>query len=147
VSTIVTVPASLASPLRSSLHNVLSESAQEVAAVADHADREQHPERYREPINRFKRTCALLDLTGWSNPVQPAALQINLEEHGAALNDVLEMALLLADIDMEQLDSAGDARAARRAPSNREATIARALALHEFAAAVRDVVIPLGEGG
>lgn len=143
MSTTVTVPADLASPLRNSLHNVLSESAKEIADVADQADREQHPERYHEPINRFTRTCALLDLAGWSNPDQPTALQINLHEHGPALSDALEMALLLADTDIEQLDSTADTRAARHAPPNRETTIARTLALHEFTAAVQDTLTTL----
>jgi hypothetical protein len=147
VSPIVTVPANLSSQLRNSLHNVLSESAKEIAAVADGAGREEHPERYRQPITRFKRTCALLDLVGWTTPNQPAAVQINLHEHGPALADALEMALLLADTDIEQLDRTADARAARRAPSNREATIARALALHEFTAAVQDTLTTLDGRG
>jgi hypothetical protein len=57
------------------------------------------------------------------------------------------MALLLTDTDIEQLDPTADARAARHEPSNRETTIARALALHEFTAAVQDTLTTLDGRG
>jgi hypothetical protein len=143
LSSIVTVPANLTSDVRNGLHNVLSEAATEVAAVADHRDRDTHPEWYARPVARFKRTCALLDLVGWSNPVPAAAAPIDVGAHHQALCDALDMALNLADGEIEQLETVDAARAARHESSIREITIKRVLALHEFASAVREAVSAL----
>lgn len=139
MTTIVTVPANLVGDLRNGLHNVLSETATEVSGVADRAGREMHPEWYEKPIERFKDTCALLDLTGWSAPRQLTAVQIDLREHRRALIDALEMALLLTDVDLEQIEAVDAARAARHEPPAREATITRVLALREFATTVSEM--------
>ncbi len=136
--TFVTVPANLTSPVRSAAQNALSQAAQEVSEAVD--SRGRRSGWYEKPVESFKRICALLDVMGWDDPAQPAALQIERHEHRRALAATLEMALLLSDAEVEQIESDDAARAKKREPSKREDTIRRALAIHTFADAVSEVL-------
>jgi hypothetical protein len=146
----VAVPDNVVEQLRDALHNVLSEAAQRVSEVADHANRDRQIECYEKPIERFRCTCKLLDVIGWDGRKHRAATQIDLQEHHGALLDGLEMARGLADDELGQIEAVDAGRAARREPPVRETTISRLLALHEFADVAEHAVAILlerSEGG
>jgi DNA-binding NarL/FixJ family response regulator len=139
ISGVVTVPADLVGQLRNGLHNVLSVAASEVSSVADRANRERHPEWYDQPLERFTRTCALLDAMGWGDSEQPVAAQINFGEHRLALIDALDVAHLLADAELEEIDAVDAQRLARGEAPKRAATLEWFRRLHVFAAGVQQL--------
>jgi DNA-binding CsgD family transcriptional regulator len=139
LSSVVTVPADLVGQLRSGLHNVLSVAASEVSGVADRANRERHPEWYDQPLDRFMRTCALLDAMGWGDSEQPVAVQINFDEHRLALIDALDVAHLLVDAELEEVEAVDAQRLARGEAPKRAATLKWFRRLHAFAAGVQQL--------
>lgn len=145
--TIVTIPANLTPQLRNGVHHALGDAAKEVSTVAEHTDRPSHPELYEQPVARFKQTCELLDFIGWGNPAEPAAIQVDLREHHAALTDALDMAVRLADIEVDEIEARDAARAQRHEPPLRETTIARALALHELNSTIIDIAASIDTRG
>jgi hypothetical protein len=143
VNTIVTIPANLTPQFRNGVHHALGDAAKEVTTVAEHTGRPSHPEFYEQPVARFKQTCELLDLIGWGNPAEPAAIHIDLREHHAALTDALDMTVRLADIEVADIE-------ARQAPTRsrlRETTIARALELHELNSNIIDIAASMDTQG
>lgn len=78
---VITVPADMASELRNGLHSVLGEGAEGISATTELSGRERHPEWYSEHRERCERTSAVLDLIGWGEPKQPAAITIDLRQH------------------------------------------------------------------
>jgi hypothetical protein len=137
---IITVPAELVGELRHGLHTVLGNAAEGVSQTTEQFGREHHPEWYAEHRERFERTWALLDLIGWREPKQPAAVQINLHEHGQAVGEALDARLPVAADDLEEADAVDAERAAQGKPPKRETTTNRVVALREFAASVKDLV-------
>lgn len=139
MSTIVTVPAEIVNPLRNAARHLLSQTGQNIAAIASTPSREIEAERYHEHLEHLKHTYALLDLIGWNTTPRPTALQIALREHKWSLISALEVMLVIADGELHDLEAVETRRAMRNKPSIREATIAHAHAQHEFAAAVKEL--------
>jgi hypothetical protein len=139
MQSLVTIPANLTPQLRNGVHHVLGDAAKEVSTVVEHTGRPSHPELYTKPVARFKQTCELLDLIGWGNPPEPAAIHLDLREHHAALRDALDVTVRLADIEVDEIEDRDAARALRHEPSLRESIIARALALHELNSTIIDI--------
>jgi hypothetical protein len=137
---IITVPAEMVGELRNGLHTVLGDAAQGVSQVTDRPDRERHPEWYVEHRERFERAWALLDLVGWGEPKQPAALRIDLRQHHHAVTEALGVRLQVGADDLKEAGAVDVERAADGEPSKREATIRRVHTLREFAAAVKDLM-------
>ena len=137
---IITVPAELVGELRHGLHTVLGNAAEGVSQITERSGREHHPEWYAEQRERFERTWALLDLIGWREPKQPAAVRINLCEHHRAVSEALDVRLTVAADDLEEADAVDAERAEQGKLPMREATTSRVLALREFASSVEDLV-------
>jgi hypothetical protein len=140
---IITVPAEMVSELRHGLHTVLGDAAQGVSRTTEQYGREGHPEWYAEHRERFERTWVLLDLIGWGEPKQPAAVRIDLRQHRRAASEALDVRLLVAEDDLEEADLVDAERAEHGEPSKREATTGRVVALREFAASVKDLLARL----
>lgn len=136
---LITVPAGMLGELRNGLHTVLGDAAQGISQVTDAGGRERHPEWYAEHRERFERTWALLDLIGWSEPKHPSALRLDLQRHGEAMIEALDVRLLVAEDDLKEADAVDTERAERGEPPKRQQTIERAEAVREFAAAVKDI--------
>jgi hypothetical protein len=133
---IITVPARLVGVLRSGLHSEIGNAAKAIAQVAGRAGREQHPESYRETLERLDRTRALLDLIGWSATGPAVAVRVELPAHRETMLDGLAVAMVIGDGDLEEAARVDAERAARGEAPIREATTQRVLALCEFRAAV-----------
>jgi hypothetical protein len=136
---IITVPAEMAGELRNGLHSVIGEAADGISATTELSGRERHPEWYAEHRDRFERTRTLLDLIGWGEPEQPAAIRIDLHQHRRAVDEALDVRLLVAADDLKEADLVDTERAEQGEPPKREATTKRVFALREFAAAVKDL--------
>lgn len=141
----ITVPAQLVGPLRSGLHSEVGTAAETIAQVVDEADREQHPEWYREPLEQLDRARALLDLIGWSTTDQAKEVLVDLREHHGALSEALRVAMIVGDADLEEAEAVDAERATRSDTPEREATTRRVLALREFVAFVEARADELGE--
>jgi hypothetical protein len=135
-TTILTVPAEMAEHLRSGLHSGIGDAAETIAQIASEAGREQHPEWYREPLARFDRVRALLDVIGWSATDPAVEVSVDLCEHRQAVLDALGVAMIVGDADLKEAESVGTAKG--------KATIRRVLALGEFVVAVEAKANPLG---
>jgi hypothetical protein len=62
--TTITIPARIVRVLRESLHSQLGMAAEDIGQ-ASHEGGRRCPHLYAEPVERFDRTRALLDLMGW----------------------------------------------------------------------------------
>jgi hypothetical protein len=145
MSIMLTVPAEMAEHLRSGLHSGIGDAAETIAQVVVEAGREQHPERYREPLEHFDRVRALLDLIGWSALDPAVEVRVDLREHRQAVLDALRVAMLVSDADLEEAERVDAERAKRDEPSKRETTIRHVHALREFVASVEAQVDALPE--
>lgn len=132
----ITVPAQLVGVLRDGLHSEIGNAAEAFAQAADQADREQHPDSYREPLERLDRTRALLDLIGWSTTDPTVAVRVDLREHREAVLGALDVALIVGDADLEDAERVDAERATRGQAPIRAATTRRVFALREFRAAI-----------
>lgn len=132
----ITVPAQLVGVLRNGLHSEIGNAAESLAQVAGQADREQHPEWYREPIEYLDRTRALLDLIGWSATSPSDEVRVDLREHRETVLDGLDVAMIVGEADLKEAEKVDVERAARGEEPIHEATTQRVFALREFRAAV-----------
>ncbi len=132
------VPAELVGNLRDGLHAALSFAAEEVTSVIFEPERSL--EMYREPLARFDRVRALLDVIGWDREPDPAEARFDLREHLHATLDALEKEIDVASDRVKEAATVDAERAKRGEPPKREETIRRVLALREFAATVRAYV-------
>jgi hypothetical protein len=137
MTTMMTVPAEMVEHLRSGLHSGIGDAAETIAQVVGEPGREQHPEWYRESLAHFDRVRTLLDTIGWGATDPAAEVSVDLREHRHAVLDALGVAMIVADADLKAAETVSTA--------NGKATIRRALALGEFAAAVEAQAGALGE--
>jgi hypothetical protein len=122
--------------LREGLHAAIGAAAEAISQVVAQAGRERHPERYREPLDRFDQARALLDLVGWRETGAPTEVRVDLREHRRALLDALGVEMIVAEDDQREAVTLDAERAARGEPPQREATARRVRALRELAASV-----------
>jgi hypothetical protein len=145
MSQILAVPAEMVGHLRNGLHSSIGDAVQDIAHVVDMPDREQHPERYREPLEHFDQVRALLDLIGWGETDPPVEVSVDLHEHRRALTDALQIVLLVGNDNVGEAGTVDAGRARRGEPPKREATTRSVLALREFVAAVEAQTDDLAE--
>jgi hypothetical protein len=136
MSTIITVPAEIVSQVRIGLPNVLHDAAEEITAAVERPGYERQPEWFQGGRAKLERACALLDLIGWSERTQAAAICVDLSQHGQALNEALEVMLMVGEDELKEADAVDATRARQSEPPKREATTRRVLALREFAASI-----------
>jgi hypothetical protein len=137
---LITVAPEMLCEIRSALHNVLGDAAQDISHITFQDDREDHPERYAEQRERLERTCALLDLIGWRAPKQPAVLRLDLRRHAPALLEALDVRLLLGEDELKEADAVDAERAKRKEPPKRAQTVERVRAVREFATTLKDLL-------
>lgn len=151
MSSMLTVPAGMVRDLRTGLHSVLGQAAQDVSIVTDRRGRERHPEWYRDPLGRFDRARALLDLVGWAETDARGSVSLDLNTHCWALRGALDVALLVGCDDiMEARKTSGRKSKRKKAKPNddseRERTVVRVLVLHQFILTVEQQAKKLGLG-
>jgi hypothetical protein len=93
----------------------------------------------RENRERYQRACALLDLIGWGESKQPAALHLDLRKHRQAVTEALDVRLGVASDDLKEAHEVDTERAERGEPPKQKQTTQRVRMLHEFATAVNDL--------
>ena len=76
-----TIPAEIVGVVRSALLTQLGHAAATIEDATNTFQKEQHPERFTEPLARFDALRGLLALIGWGN--EPVL--IDLDEHGELL--------------------------------------------------------------
>jgi hypothetical protein len=144
MSVLFVVPAGMVGHLRGGLYSEIGGAAQAVLRVVEMPDREERPERYREPLERLDRVRALLDVVGWGETDPPVEVRVDLREHRWALMKALELALLIGSQDLEEADLVDAERAGRGEAPRREVTTVRVLMLREFVSEVEARVGILG---
>lgn len=82
--TTITIPARIVRYLREALHSQLGAAAEDIAQ-ANHEGGRLRPVLYVEPLERFDRTRALLDLIGWKEEPDEGPAIVNLVGHRPAL--------------------------------------------------------------
>jgi hypothetical protein len=87
--TTITIPARIVRYLREALHSQLGVAAEDIGQVS-HEGGSARPVLYAEPIERFDRTRALLDLIGWKQESDESPAIVNLAGHRQALLTALQ---------------------------------------------------------
>jgi hypothetical protein len=87
--TTITIPARIVRYLREGLHSQLGMAAEDIGQ-ANHEGGRLRPVLYAEPLERFDRTRALLDLIGWKDETDEGPAAINLVGHRQALLSALQ---------------------------------------------------------
>ncbi len=141
------VPARMVGEACYGLHTVLGQAAQDISVITDRKGRESRGEWYREPLERFDRARALLDLLGWGDPGRPTEVLVDAREHGWALLKGLEVSLIVGDEDLDEAGLIDRERAATgRSPKEGE-TVLRVSVLREYVTAVEEHLAGLGSRG
>jgi hypothetical protein len=87
--TTITIPARIVRYLREALHSQLGMAAEDIGQASHEAGRAK-PVLYAEPMERFDRFRALLDLIGWKDETDERPAAINLVGHREALLSALQ---------------------------------------------------------
>ncbi|MFZ1153636.1 MAG: hypothetical protein WAN93_01890, partial [Solirubrobacteraceae bacterium] len=87
--TTITIPARIVRYLREALHSQLGMAAEDIGQ-ANHEGGRLRPVLYAEPLERFDRTRALLDLIGWKDETDERPAIVNLVGHRQALLGALQ---------------------------------------------------------
>jgi hypothetical protein len=133
------VPAELVGQVRIGLQSVLGDAAEEITDAVERPECERHPEWFHGGRTKFERTFALLDVIGWRESDQRAAVRFDLGEHRRALIEALEVMLRVGEDDLEEADLVDTERAQRGETPKRNATAKRVRTLREFAAGVESI--------
>jgi len=130
--------------LRIGLHSELGEAASEIDQITDQRGREEHSERYAEPLKQLDRARALLDVVGWGETQQRVEIEIDLAEHHSALFGALRHQALIHQDMIEDADQVDAERAEKGKPPKAEATITRSAALDRLLVAAEAQAETLG---
>jgi hypothetical protein len=98
--TTITIPARIVRVLRESLHSQLGMAAEDIG-LASHEGGRRCPHLYAEPVGRFDRTRALLDLMGWKDVEGEGPAIINFAVHRRTVLAALESQLQVERNAME----------------------------------------------
>ncbi|HEX5307629.1 MAG TPA: hypothetical protein VFW38_00955 [Solirubrobacteraceae bacterium] len=90
--TTITIPARIVRYLREALHSQLGMAAEDIGQASHEGGRVQ-PALYAEPLARFDRIRALLDLIGWKDETDETPAIVNLVAHRPALLTALQAQL------------------------------------------------------
>lgn len=138
------VPARMVRELRNGLHSLLGQAAQDVSVITDRRGRERFPEWYREPLGRFDRARALLDLLGWGDPCRAADVMIDASEHGWALVKALEVALIVGDDELKEAGLVDEERAVQGKPPREGETVLGVFVVREYLTTIEEHLSRLG---
>jgi hypothetical protein len=141
------VPARMVGEARYGLHSVLGQAAQDISVITDRKGRESRGEWYREPLERFDRARALLDMLGWGDPGRPTEALVDAREHGWALLKGLEVSLIVGDEDLNEAGLIDRERAATGRSRKEGETVLRVSVLREYVTAVEEHLARLGSRG
>lgn len=86
MTTITLIPAEIAQVVRSAVLSELGTAAGDIDQASVSFEKEEHPDRFQEPLERFDALRALVDTIGWSNVTIP----IEIDQHGARLAHILK---------------------------------------------------------
>ena len=78
--TTITIPARIVRYLREALHSQLGMAAEDIGHASHEGGRDR-PVLYAEPLERFDRNRALLDLIGWKDETDEGPAIVNLVGH------------------------------------------------------------------
>lgn len=81
--TTITIPARIVRYMREALHSQLGMAAEDIGQASHEAGRTK-PVLYAEPMERFDRFRALLDLIGWKDETDERPVIVNLASHRQA---------------------------------------------------------------
>jgi hypothetical protein len=99
---LVTVPASVVDWLRRAAYAEIGSAAEALDTIAFATDREDHPERFRGPMQNLREVYSLLDVIGWAKTLPPLGVQLDLSKDSWGLMRVLASALEFADEDISE---------------------------------------------
>jgi hypothetical protein len=125
--TTITIPARIVRYLREGLHTRLGMAAEDIGE-ANHEGGRLRPVLYAEPLERFDRTRALLDLIGWKDETDEGPTIVNLVSHRPVL-----LAALQAQVEAER-DMADDDPALKGAEKQIACARRRVADLEQFLA-------------
>jgi hypothetical protein len=118
-----TIPADAVLRLRDALYGYLGEVAEELASIT-HSQGREHAD-WSEPVARFDRTRALLDVAGWNERDPERDVTIDLDQHREVIGNALRDALATEHHFMAEQ---GD-----RAAAQRQRAYTRALTIETWA--------------
>lgn len=104
---ITTIPAEITQVVRSAVLTELGGAAADIEEASTTYEKEEHPDRFQEPLERFDALRALLNAIGWANVTVP----IDLDEHGERLAHVLKERL---ELDRDYISDLGEQETAER---------------------------------
>lgn len=113
MTSITTIPAEITQVVRSAVLTELGGAAADIEDASIGYEKEEHPERFQEPLERFDGLRALLNAIGWANVTVP----IDLEEYGERLAHVLKERL---ELDRDFLGDFGEQETAKREAVERD---------------------------
>jgi hypothetical protein len=120
------IPAAAVPRLREALYSELGNVAGELDEIVVTNERAQ--DDWSEPVARFDRTRAVLDVLGWNERDPEHDVEIDLDRHREVIEDALS-----AELDRERFLMSEKGQAAERQRQNARA---RALTIESWAASV-----------
>ncbi len=121
-----TIPAVAVPRLREALYSELGNVAGELDEIVVTNERAQ--DDWSEPVARFDRARALLDVLGWNERDPERDVEVNLDRHREVIEDALS-----AELDRERFLTSEQGHAAER---QRRKARARALTIEAWAESV-----------
>lgn len=106
MTTITLIPAEIAQVVRSAVLCELGTAASDIDRASLSFEKEQHPDRFQEPLERFDALRALVETIGWSNVTVP----IEIDEHGQRLAHILKERI---ELDREHVNELHELAAER----------------------------------
>jgi hypothetical protein len=99
----LSVPAELVEYVRHRLYTVLGGVARDMAQITEEGACAKHPELLTDSRRRYKETCALLEVVGWTDLDTPTDIKVDLSKHARALMRAIEVGLEVADDNLNDV--------------------------------------------
>lgn len=136
----LTVPAVIVGDLRDGAYAALGLAASEIDCAVCSGDRDAHPERCISEFERLDAVRSLLEALGWSAPVPPVDVRLELSRNEGAFATVLDTALMFAEDDLREVQRRNAELTARGDAPQRNVTVEHVDALCDFAASARHLI-------
>jgi hypothetical protein len=137
---IVTVPPDLIADVRRGLRGALGNAAAAIVEATELPAAEQDVELYTEHRAQLGGACVLLDVVGWADQREEVAAHVDLRAHRRAFGEALELALLVAEDELEEVGVLAD-REAQNGHGHRRASAIGAL--REYSRRIADLAARL----
>ena len=134
---LVTISAQALPPLRDGSVGALGNAAEALSEAVSTSPRARRREWWRAPLARLDGVRALLDELGWDGDDPSVQLDVDLREHGQAVQEALAVALPTCDADFAEAAAIDADRAERGLLPKHEATVRRVRAFRGFATVAR----------